>query len=128
MYEENLLFTFHYLKIILDVQTVFVSKSVNIIAEVGKLSLYSTAAQNTWHQGVGVGQCPRCKNFALEIPPCLYILALPDAKICVTPDAKPKICVTSDFNPRCQSVEYRWRLVPTARGWLWLCTFHVFLC
>ena len=46
--------------------------------------------------GVGVGQCPRHQNFALEIPTCWYILALPNAKICVTPDAKPKICVTPD--------------------------------
>ena len=31
--------------------------------------------------GVGVGQCPRRENFALEIPTCWYILALPNAKI-----------------------------------------------
>ena len=35
--------------------------------------------------GIGVGQCPRRQNFALEIPTCWYILALPNAKICVTP-------------------------------------------
>ena len=35
--------------------------------------------------GVGVGQCPRSQNFALEIPTCWYILALPNAKICVPP-------------------------------------------
>ena len=46
--------------------------------------------------GVGVGQCARCQNFALEIPTCWYILALPNAKICVTPDTKPKICVIPD--------------------------------
>ena len=40
--------------------------------------------------GVGVGQCPRRQNFALEIPTCWYILALPNAKICVIPDAKPQ--------------------------------------
>ena len=40
--------------------------------------------------GVGVGQCPRRQNFALEIPTCWHILALPNAKICVTPDAKPQ--------------------------------------
>ena len=39
--------------------------------------------------GVGVGQGPRCQNFALEIPTCWYILALPNAQFCVTPDAKP---------------------------------------
>ena len=53
--------------------------------------------------GVGVWQCPRRQNFALEIPTCWYILALPNAKICVFPDA----------NPRRQSVEYRLRWVPT---------------
>ena len=67
--------------------------------------------------GVGVGQCPRRQKFALEIPTCWYILALPNAKICVILDAKPKICVTPDANPRRQSVEYRWR---------WGCTFHIF--
>ena len=40
--------------------------------------------------GVGVGQCPRRQNFALEIPTCWYILALPKAKFCVSPDAKPQ--------------------------------------
>ena len=39
---------------------------------------------------VGVGQCPRRQNLALEIPTCWYILALPYAKICFTPDAKPQ--------------------------------------
>ena len=62
---------------------------------------------------VGVGQCPRRQNFVLEIPTCWYILALPNAKICVTPDAKPKICVIPDANPRRQLVEYRLRWVPT---------------
>ena len=38
------------------------------------LSLHSTATQNYWRWG----------------------LALGNAKICVTPDAKPKICVTPD--------------------------------
>ena len=75
--------------------------------------------------GVGVGQCPRCQNYALEIPTCWYILALPNAKICVTPDTKPKICVTPDANPRRQSVEYRWRWVPNAKFLRWACTFHV---
>ena len=48
--------------------------------------------------GVGVGQCPRRQNFVLEIPTCWYILVLPNAKICVTPKAKPKICVIPDAN------------------------------
>ena len=49
--------------------------------------------------GVGVGQCPQSENFALAIPTCWYILALPNAKICVSPDAKLKICVGPDTNP-----------------------------
>ena len=48
--------------------------------------------------GVGVGQCPRRQNFALEIPTCWYILALPNAKICVFPDANPD---TSQWNIGC---------------------------
>ena len=76
--------------------------------------------------GVGVGQCPQHQNFVLEIRTCWYILALPNTKTCVTPDAKPKICVTPDANPRCQSVEYRWCLVPNAKPLRWPCTFHVF--
>ena len=65
--------------------------------------------------GVGVGQCPRRQNFALEIPTCWYILALPNTKICVFPDA----------NPRHQSVEYRLRWVPTQNTGIGR-TFHVF--
>ena len=79
--------------------------------------------------GVGVGQCPLRQNFALEIPTCWYILALPPTPI---PDANPKICVTPDANPRRQSVEYRWRWAFWRWGWRWACTFHVvyvnFLC
>ena len=76
--------------------------------------------------GVGVGQCPQRQNFALEIPTCWYILALPNAKICVTSDAKPKICVSPDANPRRESVEYRWRWAFWRWGWHWACTFHIF--
>ena len=72
--------------------------------------------------GVGVRQCPRRQNFALEIPTCWYILALTNAKSCVSPDAKLKICVSPDANSRCQSVEYRWRWV----FWRWPCIFHVY--
>ena len=75
--------------------------------------------------GVGVGQCLQRQNFALEIPTCWYILALPNAKICVSPDAKLKIFVSPDANPRCQSVEYRWRWAFWRWGWRWACTFHV---
>ena len=81
---------------------------------------------NTWRRGVGVGLCPRRQNFALEIPTCWYILALPNAKICVTPDTKPKICFAPDANPQCQSVEYRWHWAFWHWGWHWACTFHIF--
>ena len=43
-----------------------------------------------WH-----GQCPQSQNFALEIPTCWYILALPNAKIC----AKPKIALLPTPTP-----------------------------
>ena len=76
--------------------------------------------------GVGVGQSPRRQNFALEIPTCWYILALPNAKICVAPDAKPKIYVIADANPQRQSVEYGLRWAFWRWGWRWACTFHVF--
>ena len=81
--------------------------------------------------GVGIGQCPRSQNFALEIP-TWYLGANAKCKICVTPNAKCKICVTPDANPRRQSVEYRGRWVPNARFSRWPCTFHVvyvnFIC
>ena len=35
----------------------------------------------------------------LEIPTCWYILVLPNAKICVSPDAKLKICVSPTPTP-----------------------------
>ena len=75
--------------------------------------------------GVGVGQCPRRQNFALEIPACWYILALPNAKICITSDAKPKICVIPDANPQRQEYWLRWAF--WRWGWRLACTFHVFL-
>ena len=82
--------------------------------------------------GVGVGQCPRRQNFALEIPTCWYLGANAKCKICVTPNTKYKICVTPDANPRRQSVEYRWRWVRNAIFSRWPCTFHVvyvnFIC
>ena len=39
--------------------------------------------------GVGVGQCPRRQNVALEIPTCWYILALPSAKFASPPRPTP---------------------------------------
>ena len=39
---------------------------------------------------------PPTPKFALEIQTCWYILALPNAKIFVSPDAKLKICVSPD--------------------------------
>ena len=36
------------------------------------------------------------RHLTQNIPTCWYILALPNAKIGVTPDAKPKIGVTPD--------------------------------
>ena len=79
--------------------------------------------------GGGVGQYPRRQTFALGIPTCWYILALPPMPI---PNANAEICLTPDANPRRQSVEYRWRWVFRRWGWCWACTFHVvyvnFIC
>ena len=61
-----------------------------------------------------------------NIPTCWYILALPNAKICVSPNAKLKICVSPDANPRRQSMEYRWRWAFWRWGWRSACTFHIF--
>ena len=49
--------------------------------------------------GVSVGQCPRHQNFPLEIPTCWYILALANAKICVSPDAKLEPIFHCDVKP-----------------------------
>ena len=115
------------------------SKSNSILKKVqfspgaitGILSLYFTATQNHWCWVLALAQTPNTTllhHLTQNIPTCWYILALPNAKICVTPDAKPKICVTPDANPRHQSVEYRWRWA----FWRWACTFQVvcvnFIC
>ena len=85
----------------------------------GALSLYSTATQNHSHWVLALAWIP---NATQNIPTCWYILALPNTKICVTPDA----------NPRRQSVEYRWHWVPNAKFSHWACTFHIvyvnFIC
>ena len=60
---------------------------------------------------------PPTLHFTQNIPTCWYILALPNAKICVSPDA----------NPRHQSVEYRWHWAFWRWGWRWACTF-LFFC
>ena len=60
--------------------------------------------------GAGVGQCPRCQNFALGIPTCWYLKC---ENLCQTPNAKPRICVSPDAKPRRQSVEYRCSGYPT---------------
>ena len=76
------------------------------------LSLYSTATQ-ILALGVGVGQYPRRKNFALGIPTCWYRGANANPLICVLPEAKPKTCVLPDAKPKRKPVEYRLRWVPT---------------
>ena len=63
--------------------------------------------------GVGVGQYPRCQNFALGIPTCWYLGANANPLIWVLPDTKPKICVLPDAKPKRKPVEYRLRWVPT---------------
>ena len=49
--------------------------------------------------GVGVGQCPQPQNFALEIPTCWYILALPNAKICSAPTQNLKFALAPTPTP-----------------------------
>ena len=44
-----------------------------------------------------------------KLPACWYLWRWVKQIFRVLPDAKPKICVSPDANPRCQSVEYRWR-------------------
>ena len=94
-----------------------------------KCKAYIPLRRKILASGVGVGQLPRRQTFALGIPTCWYLLALPPMPI---PDANPKICVTPDANPRCQSVEYRWRWAFWRWAWHWACTFHVvyvnFIC
>ena len=55
------------------------------------------------------------------------MLASKNAKICLTPNAKPKICVTPNANPPRESVEYRLHGVPNAKFLRWPCTF-LFFC
>ena len=95
------------------------------------LSLYSTRTQNTWRRGLALGNAPDARFLRYptqNIPTCWYILALPPTPI---PNANPKICVTPDANPRRQSVEYRWRWVPTQNAgvghvyFIFLCRFHL---
>ena len=52
------------------------------------------------------------------------MLVSKNAKICVTPSAKPKICVTPNAKPQRQSLEYRLRWVPNPKCLSWPCTFH----
>ena len=52
----------------------------------------------------------------------INMLVSKNAKICVTPNAKPKICVSPNAKPKRKSVEYRWRWV----FWRWPCIFHVY--
>ena len=53
------------------------------------------------------------------------MLVSKNAKICVTPDAKPKICVSPKAKPQRKSVEYRLCWVPNANFSRWACTFHI---
>ena len=100
-----------------------------------ELSLYSTATQNYSRWVLASAWTPNAtllRHLTQNIPTCWYILALPNATICVSPDTKLKSCVSPDANPRRQSVEYRWRWAFWHWGWPWSCTFHVvyvnFIC
>ena len=101
------------------------------------LSLYSTRTQNTWRRGLALGNAPDARILRYPTqnkPTCWYILRWLMQIFCIsqhqTPDAKPKICVSPDANLRRQSVEYRWRWVPTQNSgvghvhFILLCRFH----
>ena len=83
------------------------------------LSLYSTATQNTWRRGLALGSAPdaRILHWGYQ-----HVGILEPTQTL----ASGVICVTPDTNPRCQSVEYRWRWVPNANFLRWPCTFHFF--
>ena len=87
------------------------------------LSLYSTGPKT-----LGVGSWhwlrPAMPQFCIGYT---NMLISKNAKICVTPDAKPKICVSPNAKPQRKSVEYRLRWVPNANFSPWACTFHI-LC
>ena len=55
-------------------------------------SLYSTATQNHWCWVLPLVETPNAtllRHLTQNIPTCWYILTLPNAKICVTPNANP---------------------------------------
>ena len=58
------------------------------------LSLYSTATQKYWRWGYALGQPPNVKICVGST----NMLVSKNAKVCVTPNAKPKICVTPNAN------------------------------
>ena len=83
--------------------------------------------------GVGIGQCPRRQNFALDIPTCWYIFALPNAKICVPPTPNLKFAFspkptpdTSQWNIGCVWNQ-RKMLVLAMYISCFLCRFHLHL-
>ena len=90
-----------------------------------KCKAYIPLRRKILASGVGVGQLPRRQTFALGIPTCWYLLALPPMPI---PDANPKICVTPDANPRRQSVALGLLALGLALGMYiscCLCQFHL---
>ena len=80
------------------------------------LSLYSTRTQNIWRRVLLrrlMQKIVLLRYLTQKILTCWYLWRWVKQIFRVLSDAKPKICVTPDANPRRQSVEYRWRWVPT---------------
>ena len=83
------------------------------------ISLYSTRTQNTWRRDLALGTAPDARIFRWGYQ---HVGILEPTQTL----ASGVICVTPDANPRCQSVEYRWRWVPGVGSLRWACTFHIF--
>ena len=83
-------------------------------------SLYSTATQNHW-SWVLRWLRPLTPQFCVGYT---NMLVSKNARIFVTPDAKPKICVSPNAKPQHKSVEYRLRWVPNANFSHWACYWH----
>ena len=75
--------------------------------------------------GVGVGQCPRRQNFALEIPTCWYLGANANP-FCVLPDAfNPTRNLKFAFYPMRNPNASQWNIGCIGSLALGLCVGHV---
>ena len=94
-----------------DVKTVPLEGTMSQIFYLGLKPIFHCNAKYL-ALGVGVGQCPRRQNFALEIPTCWYLLRWVTQFFCVLADAKPESCLLANAKLKRKPVEYRLRWVP----------------